>query len=89
MVGACAGILDCRQSQLNYRYTFTGADVHVAYSSEHQSETKSLDHKSAEVVQKHETAQINLPLTGGHVQTAPGTNEKLAATAVSPTESVV
>ena len=30
-----------------------------------------------------------MPLTGGHVATPPGTNEKLTATAVSETESVL
>ena len=42
MVGACAGILDCRQTQLSYRFTFSGANAHVAYNSgEHQSESLS------------------------------------------------
>jgi hypothetical protein len=75
MVGACAHILTCRDTQLHYRFAFEGHyDGH--YEAHHEPHSYS-------------THGIDLNFVGGNVETPHGTNPELAAAAVSPYEAVI
>ncbi len=129
MVAPCAAILDCRGTELHYRYAFPGNYVHQAYGSHDHGHDVHYDdhlhdghydsHHDAHYDSHHDTLHdshydahvdhydgvppapvgpptpsgsthgIDLPLTGGNVPVAPGTNAELAATAVAPNKSVL
>ena len=88
MVGPCAQILNCAERQVHYKFNFPGNQVHDPHAHGGSINDGIVDpgHYHEEPMSTH---GISLNLVGGNVPVAPGTNPELAASAVTPTESVV
>lgn len=86
MVGACAHILRCRDSQIHYKYGFPGSYHPHAQPSSHQTGYPEPLYPEPASFSTH---NIDLNIVGGNVPTPAGTNAELAAAAVSPYEAVV
>ena len=93
MIGHCAAILNCRQTQLPARYQFSGSIIPQPYHTHDHHDASSL---SAGHHTEHDTTSaassshgIELPVVGGNSYVDPGTPNILAAAAIDPNTVVI
>lgn len=85
MVGHCAAILNCRDTQLHYDYHFHGSVVPQPYHSHDVHDASHVHaHGVAPPAPTGSSHGIDLPVVGGNSYVAPGTEAELAAAAVDP-----